>query len=297
MSAGLEELRTARCRRRARDRRRGRAARSRPAPRGRTPSACAAASRWRRAAETAGSAAARRSMPPAIIISARKKMSPDSEREQQSCGSGSGSAVLLDPPERGEPEHEVERRRGDERVGRVDVDCAQVEQQRDAEQHRAADRAVQADDPAGCGGPNRPSARAAARRHRTERIAAGRAASAWPLYERAARAHLASTRRGRARAPRRPARGAVGLSRGGPRRRRTAGSTPAADAADHRPAGTPAAALARPDRGDGRCGSWRMLTSRSANSTTKKTTIQKMILPIARAPFPDSGGRADRARP
>ena len=75
-----------------------------------------------------------------------KKMSPDSEREQR-LRQRQRHAFLLDPAERGEAEHEVQRRGGDERIGRGDVHRAQIEQQRQAEQQRAANRAKQPDDP------------------------------------------------------------------------------------------------------------------------------------------------------
>ena len=55
--------------------------------------------------------------------------------------------LLLNPGERRKAEHEIQRRRGDERIGRRDVDRAKIEQQREPEQQRAADRAEHADDP------------------------------------------------------------------------------------------------------------------------------------------------------
>jgi len=56
-------------------------------------------------------------------------------------------AVLLQPAERCEPKYEIKRRCRQERIGRVDVHRAQVEQQRKSKQQCAADGAEQSDDP------------------------------------------------------------------------------------------------------------------------------------------------------
>ncbi|MBL0291794.1 MAG: hypothetical protein IPQ15_14330 [Betaproteobacteria bacterium] len=82
----------------------------------------------------------------------------DRQRQQQ--------ALALDPPERDEAEGKVEHRRGDEGLRCRNLQRAQVEQQRRAEEDRAADGTVEADDPENAPFQSLPTIRGRRRRQR-----------------------------------------------------------------------------------------------------------------------------------
>ena len=123
--------------------------------RGRTRSACAGASRSRRAAGTAGSAAARR-VPPATITSDRKKTSPASSAEQH-------RRQRQRQPVRAAPTRTTTARRRStapvpvmNAFGVDDAERLEVEQQRGAEQRGARRPRDRGRRSTGSAGPSRP---------------------------------------------------------------------------------------------------------------------------------------------
>ena len=181
------------------------------------------------------------------------------EQREQQGGQRQHERVALHPPEGREAETEVEAGGGEERVGRADADRAQVDEQRDAEQQRAADRAIQTDDPQD---PPPRFGHHARQRRRLERRRGG-----------CGRHHLlafSASRTGHPHMRSTPADSDFASARGRntPQRvQRTIGCAPAASGAAWPLARDLARAL-------------RWLTMRSASSTTKINTSQAMILAI-----------------
>jgi hypothetical protein len=75
-----------------------------------------------------------------------EKQVADEERKQQRR-QRQQRRVALHPPQREQPIEEIQPRRGDEGIGDGDGKSAQVEEQRRAQQERAAHGAIQANDP------------------------------------------------------------------------------------------------------------------------------------------------------